>query len=304
MELQLPEFPKPTHSAKRLRASLKRNIKEVILHPELIESGPLPSITIGDIISDLTFFDHGENQCGTAKPVPYRCPPLTIYQKHLRKRTKEVTDHDALLFSENNLDLVSSLPRRENVCYKDLPIEKIRLINPGYLRANNKPLRRLKWQGNFETIVTLPCIHSSVSIHPVANRVYTVRESARAHSFPDTFVFEGTLASRYKQVGNAVSPLVACALGKELMKVFPGYEKPTQVSEKVQAQVNLWCDKVQESLLDMEVQATSKPIIKFEAKKNTDVADCDEVDVNIEYPNPSVAPQATKNFNGVVFVKL
>ena len=52
--------------------------------------------------------------------------------------------------------------------------------------------------------------------HPFLNRAITVREAARIQSFPDNFIFYGNKGSQMKQVGNAVPPLLANAIAKQI----------------------------------------------------------------------------------------
>ncbi len=76
------------------------------------------------------------------------------------------------------------------------------------------------------TVLTLP----DDLIHPRFPRIMTVRELARLQSFPDYFIFrskETTGSDRrkfevpqYTQVGNAVAPLVALALGESFYKLL------------------------------------------------------------------------------------
>ena len=57
--------------------------------------------------------------------------------------------------------------------------------------------------------------------HPIEGRIFSVREIARIQTFPDDFTFEGkNVKSKYKQIGNAVPPLFAELLGKQLLSIF------------------------------------------------------------------------------------
>jgi DNA (cytosine-5)-methyltransferase 1 len=53
-------------------------------------------------------------------------------------------------------------------------------------------------------------------------RTISVREAARLQSFPDGFVFDGTMNPAFRQIGNAVPPLLAKAIATEMMGVLKG----------------------------------------------------------------------------------
>lgn len=75
-------------------------------------------------------------------------------------------------------------------------------------------LRRLSLDEPSLTILTTPQMKQTDRCHPVEVRPFSIRESARIQSFPDDWEFKGNVASKYKQIGNAVP----CGLAKEIGK--------------------------------------------------------------------------------------
>lgn len=65
-------------------------------------------------------------------------------------------------------------------------------------------------------------------IHPTLPRVISVREAARLHSFPDWFRFHQTKWHGFRQVGNAVPPMLARAVGRQIVAVLSVIPLPLQ----------------------------------------------------------------------------
>jgi len=59
--------------------------------------------------------------------------------------------------------------------------------------------------------------HGGTHIHPYLNRVISAREMARLQTFPDSFIFEGTMKKAMWQIGNAVPPRLAECIGYALL---------------------------------------------------------------------------------------
>jgi DNA (cytosine-5)-methyltransferase 1 len=62
--------------------------------------------------------------------------------------------------------------------------------------------------------------YSHIHYDSAQARVISVREAARLQSFPDGFTFCGTMNPAFRQIGNAVPPLMAKALATEMLRVL------------------------------------------------------------------------------------
>lgn len=74
-------------------------------------------------------------------------------------------------------------------------------------------LRRLSMSEPSVTLLTSPSQKQTERCHPKEIRPLTIREAARVQSFPDDWLFSGSVASQYKQIGNAVPVNLAFHVG-------------------------------------------------------------------------------------------
>lgn len=159
-------------------------------------------ITCEDAIGDL---DGLENTMGEFEQ-EYNSEAMTEYQRLMRKNSKKLYNHMATKHTEKTVKLIAMVPEGKN--YKALP-EEYR----GQFKFN-EALTRYHSKKPSRTIDTGHRTH----FHYKYNRIPSVRENARLQSFPDDFVFYGNKQQQYKQVGNAVPPLLGYHLAKQLKK--------------------------------------------------------------------------------------
>lgn len=86
-------------------------------------------------------------------------------------------------------------------------------------------LRRMSLDEPCLTVLTSPSQKQTERCHPLEARPFTVRENARCQMFPDEWEFCGTVASQYKQVGNAVPVGLAFDVAKEIHKSLDNLDK-------------------------------------------------------------------------------
>jgi DNA (cytosine-5)-methyltransferase 1 len=134
----------------------------------------------------------------------YNIIPKSKYQEEIREGSKGIFNHEITNHSEQTIEIISMVPDGGN--YKNLPLslQKTRNVNIAWTRLNSK-----------KPSFTIDTGHRH-HFHYKYNRIPTVRESARIQSFPDSFIFLGSKTSQYKQVGNAVPPLLAKHLAIQL----------------------------------------------------------------------------------------
>lgn len=149
----------------------------------------LPSLDVYDLFSDI-----------------YSSEPLNKYQELMRYASPELTNHEPTRHTNQTKEIISMIPDGGKI--SDLPEEywSIRKYNKAFQRMNsNLPSN------------TIDTGHRNY-FHYEESRVPSVRESARIQSFPDDFEFLGSKTSQYKQVGNAVPPLLAEVIAKQILK--------------------------------------------------------------------------------------
>ncbi|WP_315761431.1 DNA cytosine methyltransferase [Bradyrhizobium sp. SZCCHNS2005] len=91
------------------------------------------------------------------------------------------------------------------------PYDPSKFPNRWWKLRENRPVRTLMAHIGKDT-------YSHIHYDSAQGRVISVREAARLQSFPDGFVFCGTMNPAFRQIGNAVPPLMARALASEILE--------------------------------------------------------------------------------------
>ena len=138
----------------------------------------------------------------------YPLSPLSDYQKLMRKGTEKLYNHQITIHTPETQRVIAMVPDGGN--YKNLPEEmwSLRKVHIAWTRMNSQ-----------KPCFTIDTGHRH-HFHYSYNRIPTVRESARIQSFPDNFIFLGSKTSQYKQVGNAVPPLLSFAIASQLEQLI------------------------------------------------------------------------------------
>lgn len=161
-------------------------------------------------------------------------PMPTHFQVHQDRHYRWRTLRDAILdleqnfgectsFSEERVRFLKLVP--EGGSWRDLPEElKRKAMGGAYLSGGGKVgfYRRLSYDQPSPTLVTSPVQKATMMCHPTQDRPLSIKEYARIQQFPDDWVFTGTVAAKYRQIGNAVPVGLARAIGLAIQAAADG----------------------------------------------------------------------------------
>lgn len=204
------EFPQPTYNAKAIAnfAGAKELCFDI---PPLFASALKKHTTVWDAISDLPAIESGSRN----EVLDYVKVPQNEYQANLRRCSYKVWNHSCANLGKVNLERLKHIPQGGS--WRDIPYD---LLPAGMKRArrsdHTKRYGRLHPDALCSTVLTKCDPHWGSFFHPEQDRVISVREAARIQSFPDNYKFTGSITQQYEQVGNAVPPLMAKAIGEAI----------------------------------------------------------------------------------------
>ncbi|KAJ4900746.1 DNA (cytosine-5)-methyltransferase 1 [Raphanus sativus] len=177
------------------------------------------------------------------RSITYGAAPVSWFQKKIRGNMSVLTDHICKEMDEINLIRCKNIPKTPGADWRQLKRKKVKLSSgkvvdmiPACLRKTAKThsgwkglYGRLDMQGNFATSITDPRPMGTVGMcfHPNQDRILSVRECARSQGFPDSYEFTGRILDKHRQIGNAVPPPLAFALGRKLKEAVL-LKKPLQ----------------------------------------------------------------------------
>lgn len=132
----------------------------------------------------------------------------------LRSALHKVPKSDGASYPAEKARVMALVPEGGN--WRDLPTaEQKKYMKGSYSLGGGKTglARRLAFDEPSLTLTTAPAQNQTERCHPAETRPLTVREYARIQTFPDSWFFAGSVASQYRQIGNAVPVNLAFHIG-------------------------------------------------------------------------------------------
>lgn len=195
-------------------------------------------VTVRDAIADLPRLK--QDDIG-GRSLPYRRRRISVFAQEMRARMTEpvVWDHMTRPVRKDDEKIFARMD--SSTLYADIPSDLRRYSADTF----DDKYKRLGWDDLSRSITAHLAKDGYWYIHPEQLRTLTVREAARIQTFPDHFRFAGTRSDAFRQIGNAVPPLLgqAAAVALEPGRAENESKSPVWRWRDVRAVLALWADE-------------------------------------------------------------
>lgn len=174
-------------------------------------------VTVKDAISDLPHLKPGEGE----KLIKHKIIKWNEFLETIRKKDdNNLLDHVARTHNDSDRKRYYEMSKNKWT-FQEL-LNKKPSLNHCKQRVFDNSYVVQFWDLPSRTIIAHLYKDGNQFIHPdfKQERTITPREAARLQSFPDDFIFEGSRTQQYKQIGNAVPPLMAEAIAKSIKNIL------------------------------------------------------------------------------------
>lgn len=157
--------------------------------------------------------------------IQIKFPKPHQYKPVLKDVLKDIPESIGMEYSEYKRNIFKLVP--PGGYWRDIPedVAKEYMKSCFYMGGGRTGiLRRLSLEEPSLTVLTSPSQKQTDRCHPIHDRPFNIRESARIQTFPDDWDFFGAIGQQYKQIGNAVPVNLAYEIGLEIHKGITNYE--------------------------------------------------------------------------------
>lgn len=165
--------------------------------------------TVADAISDLPVLVNGQMEEKMSYSLPFS--RASEYACMMRRGSKFAKQNYVSRNADYVIERYKYIGQGQN--WKAIPVE----LMQNYQNRNNCHSGIYKRLLPDKPSVVISNYRKNMLIHPWQDRGLSVREAARLQSFPDTFIFRGTIMHIQQQIGNAVPPLLAKAIFQQII---------------------------------------------------------------------------------------